>query len=274
MILLAAATGIAGFWLGRTTSRSSDYQTRPAQLERENTALKASIEKLHPSPASPDDTRAPVQTPSAGSHSRVPLKREPPYSDDAEAVRTLHKSLASANQSIADWQSRAEQLEAQLDEAKEDQKRLAAVESDLAAQVAASKRLAETKEAELSRKSEQLVTLEAANKKLAGDAGNAGQKANQLLHTADELQEIYRRRESYLNTLISRYREVTEQYRAFASVLENRRGPEGASNPGTTIAGPELARIQNSIAMAEEDLRQLNNLNAQALRVQKKLSVK
>ena len=34
----------------------------------------------------------------------------------------------------------------------------------------------------------------------------------------------------------------------------------------------DLARIQDSIAMAEEDLRQLNSLNAQALLIQKKMA--
>jgi hypothetical protein len=77
-----------------------------------------------------------------------------------------------------------------------------------------------------------------------------------------------------LNSLLSRYKEVTEQYRAFASILENRRGPEGTPGANISIAGPELSRIQNTLTLAEEDLRQLNALNAQALRIQKKLPIK
>jgi hypothetical protein len=40
------------------------------------------------------------------------------------------------------------------------------------------------------------------------------------------------------------------------------------------VGSADLARIQDSIAMAEEDLRQLNNLNAQARLVQKKMAGK
>ena len=132
----------------------------------------------------------------------------------------------------------------------------------------------EAKDTELTEKNGQLAQLETANRKLSADSSAAGQKASQTLKYSDELQEIYRRREAALHTLIDRYKDVTEQYRAFASVLENRRGPEGTAGNGIATAGPELGRIQNTISMAEEDLRQLNTLNAQAIRVQKKLSGK
>lgn len=275
IILLPLVVGVAGFWLGRTTERSAGDHVRLVQLEQENGELKATLEKLRSSSstATLQDQPGNPQVPRAGP-SRSPLKRDPQYIDDTETVRALRENLASANRSVIEWQSRAAQLQTQLDQLRDDQKRLAAIESDLTEQLASSKRLVETKEAELSRNNEQLVSIEAANKKLRADAVTAGQKASQLLQVTDELQEVYRRRETYLNTLTGRYREVTEQYRAFASVLENRRGPEGTSGAGISIAGPELARIQNSIAMAEEDLRQLNTLNAQALRIQKKLSVK
>jgi hypothetical protein len=35
-----------------------------------------------------------------------------------------------------------------------------------------------------------------------------------------------------------------------------------------------MARIQDAISLAEEDLRQLSNLDAQALRIQKKMAGK
>jgi hypothetical protein len=132
----------------------------------------------------------------------------------------------------------------------------------------------EAKESEIGRRNDRVAQLEAENKRLSADVGAAGQKAGEIQKSSDELQAIYRRRESALNVLINRYKDVTEQYRALASVLENRRGPEGSAGTAISIAGPELGRIQNTIALAEEDLRQLNTLNAQALRLQKKLSGK
>ncbi len=49
-------------------------------------------------------------------------------------------------------------------------------------------------------------------------------------------------------------------------MLENRTRQEGASG-----GVAELSRIQNSIALAEEDFRQLSGLNSQALQLQRKL---
>ena len=60
----------------------------------------------------------------------------------------------------------------------------------------------------------------------------------------------------------------TEQYRSMSGVLQAQRTDAPAAGSA------DLARIQDSIAMAEEDLRQLNNLNAQALLIQKKMAAK
>ena len=272
MILLPLALASGGFWLGRATYPGNGERARMMQLEAENAELKSSLRNLQANVAAPDPHDSTRVTPEPSS--KHPLRHEPARTDDTEAVRALRDSLWAANQSIADWQAKTAELQTQLDQLREDQKRQTAVESNLNEQLTSSKRLIEVKDTELNAKNEQLAQLETANKKLTADAGAAGQKASQTLKYSDELQEIYRRRESALNTLISRYKDVTEQYRAFASVLENRRGPEGAGGAGISIAGPELARIQNTISMAEEDLRQLNTLNAQAIRVQKKLSGK
>lgn len=72
-------------------------------------------------------------------------------------------------------------------------------------------------------------------------------------------------------TILGRYRDITEQYRALANLFDNRRGAEGTPGSATVNPGPELARIQSTVGMAEEDLRQLNGLNAQALQLQKRL---
>ena len=272
MLLLLGIAACAGFfWLGRSTQRVAEDSGRIIKLEHDNQALKAELDKLRASIGDEQEPPDHLRLPRGGPATGTPSRREAPDPLVAEELRTLRDTLAAANKTIEEWQVRAADVQSQLDQLREEQKRLASLEADLRQQLAASKQLAEAKDAELTRKNDELAQLEAANKRLRNEAEAAGQKASQLLQTSNELQELYRRRESYLNTLVGRYREVTEQYRAFASVLENRRGPEGTAGGGISIAGPELSRIQSSINMAEEDLRQLNTLNAQALRLQKKL---
>ena len=73
----------------------------------------------------------------------------------------------------------------------------------------------------------------------------------------------------YLNNILRRYREITEQYHAMAGVLDSRRDREAAP-----VNNTEISRIQNAISLADEDLKQINALNAQASRLEKKLPVK
>jgi hypothetical protein len=56
--------------------------------------------------------------------------------------------------------------------------------------------------------------------------------------------------------MLRRYKDVTEQYRALSARLDN---------------PPDTSRIQDSIALAEEDMRQLAGLNAQASRLQQRI---
>jgi hypothetical protein len=51
--------------------------------------------------------------------------------------------------------------------------------------------------------------------------------------------------------------------------MENR--PDSEAPP---VSNADLARIQTAINMAEDDLRQVNSLTAQALRLQKRLAGK
>jgi hypothetical protein len=114
-----------------------------------------------------------------------------------------------------------------------------------------------------------MAQVESANARLKEDAALNSQSAAELRQTATDLEALFRRREMYLNNILRRYHEITEQYRAMSGVLDSRRDREAA--PVNTT---EISRIQNAIALADEDLKQINALNAQASRLEKKLPVK
>lgn len=100
------------------------------------------------------------------------------------------------------------------------------------------------------------------------DAATAEALAAETQQTVSDLENIFRRREIYLNNILRRYREITEQYRARSGVQDGR---GRAANP---LSSAEISRIQNSLDLAEDDLKQLTALSAQAQRLQKKLPVK
>ena len=80
------------------------------------------------------------------------------------------------------------------------------------------------------------------------------------------LQSLERRRDGYLTSIIRRYRDVTSQFRAMSGMIDSAR--DGNSSAFNDAA---LLRIQNAISLADDDLRQLNELNAQISQLDKKL---
>ena len=66
--------------------------------------------------------------------------------------------------------------------------------------------------------------------------------------------------------MLSRYRDLNDQFRSVSGMLDTRSRGEGAAGM------PDLGRLQNAISLAEEDMRQLGNLNAQALQLQRRMT--
>ena len=122
MILLPLALGF-----GRFLVRPGNISKR--RRTRANDAVGGRKRRVEVEPSESASHTAPRLTPltvlalSLSPRRKHPLRREPPRTDDTEAVRALRDSLWAANQSIADWQAKTAELQTQLDQLREDQKR-------------------------------------------------------------------------------------------------------------------------------------------------------
>jgi chromosome segregation ATPase len=263
-LVLVLLTGGA-FWIGRLSNRSTTEVQRISELEKENAELRASLRNLQQQPpevaadASPDRDQ-PVRQPRARTESR-------PF-DENQVIVSLRESLAAQQRALTERESRIAALEREIETVREEKNRLADHQSELDQQVASFRKQVEQVHVEVKSRDDQLAQLQAERRKLRDQATDSGQKLSRVQKAVADLQDLHRRRETHMTNLLNRYRDVNQQYRAFATVLDNRATAEGATG-GT--AGPELARIQNAIQLAEEEIRQLNTLNAQAQRVQKQL---
>lgn len=272
-LLLLLSSGI-GFWAGRFTAPAAGQAQDLLRVEAENQQLKAHIENLSRANA------ASAQEADEGSSTgnlhgkRSPRLIEGSSAEDLEIIRNLEEKLEVANEVASVARARIEELEKQVSEMREESARLAALNRENEEKAASAKLELANRDNELTLKGEQIAQMEAASRKALEESGGWAQKATRQAELLKQLQELHRRRESHLNTVVSRYRDITDRYRAFASVLENRRGPEGTPGAGISIAGPELGQIQTSITLAEEDLRQLTSLSAQVAKLQKELSAK
>ncbi|HWQ57154.1 MAG TPA: hypothetical protein VN442_25935 [Bryobacteraceae bacterium] len=257
--LAGALAGIV--YMVRTVSRQTAEVER---LSRENRELHALAGSLKSAPAQP---LAPGAAPAA------PVGRHPDARDaspdSAALVELLKRGVAEANANIAQLETRLQELRVESQRLALDNKRLTASEADLNDNLASANRLVSALQNELKTKSERVIQLEVANRKLHDESAAESKKLARLGQLSVEWQELQRRSEGLLSSILRRYREVTDQYRALAGVLENRAHAEGPAVPGA-----DMARIQNSLSLAEDDLRQLNAINAQALRLARQIGGK
>ena len=261
IVLLAAFAMVV--W---ETHINRQQAARIDQLSAESDRMRSRIEELTRAAAA--QQAAPPVAP-AEQASREPAASKPAFNaEDAIAIQRLKSSLAEANASITRLENRVLEAEAQVGSLRVDNKRLAASEADLKENLSAANQAVDALQKELKSSRDRVTQVEIAYQKIRDQSGADTQKVAQLQQLAGELQDIQQRRESYLNSILRRYKQITEQYRSLAGVLQTQR-PDGPA-PGSA----DLARIQDSIAMAEEDMRQLNNLDAQAMRIQKKMAGK
>jgi len=140
---------------------------------------------------------------------------------------------------VADWQSRLDSLNQQLE----------------TAQSAAEAARARTK------------AVEASLNKQTSDQAEAQTKFAEARRLLASLQDLNRRRETYLDSVLRRYRDVLSQLRTIGNLLDSSRDQN--SSP---VANAALARIESTITLAEDDMRQLSDVSHRAAQAEKRLS--
>ncbi len=233
--------------LGDIESQNRELRARAGKTARELERLRQAVPQA-----------APERLPEAEQRTARPENVE-----TARLLIQLREKLASAGESIQQLDTRTRELEATIEKLTADNKRLSADGSDLKETLATTTRILDAVRTELKGKDERLTQVMVTNNQLLEENRKNGDKLSQMPRLLRDLDEINRRREAYVNNILRRYREVTDQYRAIAGRADQA-GDAGAGSP-------ELTRIQNALQMAEEDLRQLSSLNAQAGRLQQRI---
>jgi chromosome segregation ATPase len=204
----------------------------------------------------------------------APMPRQKTNPADAaarlESVRqlaTAQQKLADAAATSADLQNRLHEAEAAVAQQRAEAERLAAENTERAEKLADARRIRDALENEMRVKNDRIAQMELAGRRSREESAAMAQRLEQNTALAREFDDLQRRSEATLNTLQRRYRDLTEQLRNIAGRLESQRDNAQA-------IAPEVSRIQNTVQMAEEDLRQLANLRAQAQRLAGKFTTK
>jgi len=201
----------------------------------------------------------------------------PPAPVDSASLAQRNATIHELNRELSEAHIAAQQLQMQLASARDERDkalqsaddRLRKMQTDIEGQLTAVQQKLDSTAAELQASRQRNMALEGDNAKLRSDAGEGAGRAAEFQRLAASLDDVNRRRDTFLTSLVRRYRDVTSQLRGMSGMLDASR----EQNSGA-CSGEALARIQNVVSQADDDLRQLNDLNAEARQIEKKLMKK
>jgi chromosome segregation ATPase len=236
---------------------------RLAVLERQQATDQQSLRELREALRQRDLQNTPAEAES----------RTPP-SDQQAALAKRDAAIERLNQELDDAHARITGLQAQLSNSSDEQEKALASANegyrkereDWQSRLDALKQELDSAEAESEASRQRILALEADNAKLKSDNKESSARAAELGRVAADLEDVDRRRDPYLTSIMRRYRDLTAQFRAMSGMLDSSRDPNASA-----FGSEELTRIQNAVSLADDDLRQLNELNARALQLEKKL---
>jgi len=255
IVLGLALVAAAGIILRQTGQLAASRRERAADLQ----SLHALQEALRQHGLETAPAEATTGAP-AGGHPAALAQRE-------AAIEQLNRDLSEARAQIA-------QLQAQLQSAGDERARVAAdadersrkEQADWQSKLDDLKQQLDSAQAESQASRERVTALESANTKLRSDSSEAASRSAEIARGLADLDDLDRRREAYLTSIIRRYRDITSQFRAMSGMLDSSHEPNSSA-----LNAAALTRIQNAVALADDDLRQLSELNARARELQKKL---
>jgi chromosome segregation ATPase len=200
-----------------------------------------------------------------------------PLAGDRDALAQRDATIERLQRELSEWRASSASLQAQL--ANSNLERVRALASsneqrekeqvDWQSQVDRLKQDRDAAEAEIEASRQRSAALEADLAKVKSAASEGSARAAELGRVAAELRDLDRRQDAYLTSIMRRYRDITSQFRAMSGMLDSSHEPNSSA-----LSSAALTRIQNAISLADDDLRELSELNAQTRQVEKKLATK
>jgi len=266
-ILLAAllAASSAALWQTRqleaARSRASEDAASLKQLRARLRA--AQLQQPFASIAPPGETPAPASTTPRPSNKPAYLLAQ----REAE-IGHLQRELNEAHAALHRLEARAASFdEERAQAAASANQRFTTAQSDYNAHLDDLNRQLRAAQNDAQAARQHLADFQAAADKLKSDQSSSAAKLAESTRLLATLEDLNRRRDGYIASILRRYRDLTEQFRAMSGVLASSRD----QNSGA-LSESGLTRIQSAISQADDDLRQLNDLNSRAAQVEKKLA--
>ncbi len=259
---LAVASGVA-LWQAR---RIAALEQRPRASQDDLARLRLRIRQWEDQagPASAPGAASPTP---AGAPSRSRAADRGLEARNQSELERLTRELADSHLEVSRLQRQAADFEDQRRrDAQSSNDRFTTAQRDFQARLDQINARLDAAQAEASSARQRASDLESALASLKADQATAAARQADTIRLLATLQDLNRRRESYIDSLLRRYRDISGQLHAMGNVLDSSRD-QNASPIGSSA----LARIESTISLAEEDLRQVNELNLRVQQTEKKL---
>ncbi len=266
-ILLAAllAASAAALWqtrqLDAARGRASEdaaslkqlrARLRAAQLQQPSAAIAPSGETPAPASTTPRPSNKPAY---------LLAQREAEIGQLQRELNEAHAALHRLEARTASFDEERAQASASANS------RFTAAQSDYNARLDDLNRQIRAAQNDAQAARQHLADFQAAADKLKSDQSSSAAKIAESTRLLATLEDLNRRRGGYIASILRRYRDLTEQFRAMSGVLASSRDQNSSA-----LSESGLTRIQSAISQADDDLRQLNDLNSRASQVEKKLA--
>lgn len=137
-------------------------------------------------------------------------------------------------------------------------------ERDLQESLQQAQRVAEALRAQLQSKDQALASLETAYQRFKDSSQSGSRQLDFVTKTVTSLEDINRRRTAILDQAVRRLKEVGDSYRTVAVRIDS--NPEMQST-----FNAEVGRLQSGVMAVEDQMAQINTLNAQASQLERRL---
>lgn len=268
--LLAAAAAVLLGWslwllnrnnllLNQASSHSSAInalEARAAAAEADNIALRQKL--------ATEGIEAPAPPGASRSSQRA---SETARTETVRALADLQKRYDALQSQFQGLQTAKAELDASMESMRTERRRLSVSEAELKDALASSRRVVEAMEGELKTRSDRVSSLESDLRRLRDSNAADSRRSSQVGAILGAFDDLNRRRENTLTGLQRRFRDLTDAYRALALRLDTQRD----SQTPLQITSSEVSRITSAVQSAEDELRQLSTLNAEAQRLTQRL---
>lgn len=251
---LIALTLLCSTMWWRNSRSQREAWARVAALEIERAKQGASERQASDSSVKENETDEAV-----GGSRRPQVIRVPATVDAGGYLKTideLRAQIAQMSRDLSTARDEAARFGSQMEQLRGEEATLRTTAASLTDDLQAARRATDALEAEAKLRSERLIRSETAEKTMRERLTRAEAAAGQVAQNVKEIEELNRRRDTYLTNLMRRFREVNDLYRNYVLNAQTR------DNSNTGLNAGDLSRINATIQSAEDDLRQLQSLNA------------